>query len=44
MFFGDKTLEGGNDYDIAKDITNNGDGEVFPVTGPDDTMKILESL
>lgn len=44
VFFGDKTEEGGNDYDIAKDIIDNGDGEVFPVTGPDDTMRILEIL
>jgi len=44
MFFGDKVCEGGNDYDIAKDIILNGDGEVFPVTGPDQTMKILENL
>tara|TARA_Y100000310_G_C20650942_1_gene799389 strand:+ start:179 stop:907 length:729 start_codon:yes stop_codon:yes gene_type:complete len=44
MFFGDKIHEGGNDYDIARDITEHRDGEIFPVTGPDETIKILESL
>ena len=44
MFFGDKTHEGGNDYGIAQDIRANGDGEVFPVTGPEETIKILEAL
>ena len=44
MFFGDKTQEGGNDYDIAKDIALCGDGEIFPVTGPSQTLTILEGL
>jgi len=44
MYFGDKVHEGGNDYDIAEDIKANGDGEIFPVTGPDQTMKILGNL
>jgi phosphomannomutase len=44
MFFGDKTNEGGNDHDIAQDIRANGDGEVFPVAGPEETIKILEAL
>jgi phosphomannomutase len=44
MFFGDRVCEGGNDYDIAKDITDNNDGEVFAVAGPQETMGILERL
>ena len=44
MFFGDKIPEGGNDYHIARDIMEHRDGEIFPVTGPEETIKILESL
>ena len=44
IFFGDKTQEGGNDYDIAKDLVSCGDGEVYPVTGPNKTLTILEGL
>lgn len=43
-FFGDRCIEGGNDYDIAQDIINHGDGNVTNVTGPDNLKTILESM
>ena len=40
LFFGDKTSEGGNDYEIYEhELT-----ESYTVTSPEDTIKILESL
>lgn len=39
-FFGDKTFEGGNDYEIFSDPRTTG----HTVTGPEDTMKQLHEL
>ncbi|EGU72146.1 phosphomannomutase [Fusarium oxysporum f. sp. raphani 54005] len=39
-FFGDKTFEGGNDYEIYTDSRTTG----HSVTGPEDTMRILKEL
>jgi phosphomannomutase len=44
LFFGDKCEEGGNDYDIALDITKNGDGMVFQVKGDRDTIEALDRI
>tara|TARA_Y100000310_G_C20678233_1_gene814331 strand:+ start:2148 stop:2864 length:717 start_codon:yes stop_codon:yes gene_type:complete len=40
-FFGDKCSTLGNDYDIVKDIQEHGDGKIFDVSGPKETMSIL---
>lgn len=39
-FFGDKTFEGGNDYEIFSDPRTEG----HTVTGPEDTMKQLKGM
>jgi phosphomannomutase len=39
-FFGDKTFEGGNDYEIFEDSRTIG----HTVTSPEDTMRQLEEL
>jgi phosphomannomutase len=39
-FFGDKTFEGGNDYEIYADSRTIG----HSVTSPEDTMRILKEL
>lgn len=39
-FFGDKTFEGGNDYQIYSDPRVTG----HSVTGPDETAKIVKKL
>jgi Eukaryotic phosphomannomutase. len=39
-FFGDKCFPGGNDYEIFSDERTVG----HSVTGPEDTMKILNEL
>lgn len=39
-FFGDKSFEGGNDYEIYTDPRTTG----HAVKGPEDTMKILREL
>ena len=44
FFFGDKCEEGGNDYDIALDITKSGDGKIFRVKDDRDTMEVLNKL
>lgn len=43
-FFGDRCLDGGNDYDIAMDIDKIGDGSWTNVTGPDNLRSILERI
>jgi phosphomannomutase len=43
-FFGDKCEEGGNDYDIALDITKNKDGMVFQVKDHKDTTRSLKRI
>lgn len=40
VFFGDKTLEGGNDHSIAKMIEDNS-GTVHHISGPEETFKII---
>lgn len=39
-FFGDKTFEGGNDYEIYSDPRTIG----HSVTGPEDTMQQLKEI
>lgn len=39
-FFGDKTYQGGNDYEIANDPRT----EAFTVTSPENTIEILKTL
>ena len=39
-FFGDKTMKGGNDYEIYEDPRTTG----HAITGPEDTMKVLRDL
>jgi len=41
-FFGDRTEAGGNDYSLAKLLKSP--HKVFQVEGPEDTMKILQTL
>ena len=43
-FFGDKCEEGGNDYDIALDITKNKDGMIFQVKDHRDTIRSLQRI
>ena len=43
-FFGDKITKKGNDYDIAEDIKENKDGKVFNISGPTETIEILQGL
>lgn len=42
-FFGDKTHEGGNDYSLAKLLTEE-PHRVYTVSGPEETKKILATL
>ena len=42
-FFGDKTMEGGNDYDLAKELLNP-PHKVTQVNGWQETMEILKKL
>lgn len=42
-FFGDKTLKGGNDYDIAKAVVESG-GTAHQVTGWKETYSILRTI
>ena len=44
VFIGDRTLEGGNDYPLAKLINKHIIGEVFQTEGPEHTRKILKEL
>lgn len=44
VFFGDKCVQPGNDYDIVADIEANGDGEYHQVSGPDETRNLLEGM
>ena len=44
IFIGDRTMEGGNDYPLAKLINKHVIGEVFQTEGPEHTKKILEEL
>jgi len=44
FFFGDKCEEGGNDYDIALDITKNKDGMIFQVKDHRDTIRSLQRI
>lgn len=39
-FFGDKTFQGGNDYEIYEDSRTTG----HSVNGPEDTIRILREL
>lgn len=43
IFFGDKCMEGGNDYDIVQDIKKNKKDEFFQVDNYLTTRKLLES-
>jgi phosphomannomutase len=43
IFIGDKTLEGGNDYPLAKLMKETDGCRVFQTTGPEQTMEILKS-
>lgn len=44
MFFGDRTYEGGNDFDIANKIVVDKLGEVFQVESPEQCAQILQIL
>ena len=41
IFFGDKCYAGGNDYEICEDIRKNRDGLYWPVTEPQETIRVL---
>jgi phosphomannomutase len=43
VFFGDRCMEGGNDYDIVEDIKKNKRDEYFQVDNSLTTRKLLES-
>ena len=43
VFFGDKTMPGGNDHDIAKALVEVG-GTVYPVNDWNDTLRYLQNL
>jgi len=43
LFFGDKTDENGNDYDIVKDIVDSGDGEWYDIQSTEQLKLILET-
>ena len=43
VFFGDRTLAGGNDHGIAKALIDQGH-TVFAVTNPTDTFEILQNM
>jgi phosphomannomutase len=42
VFFGDKCMEGGNDYDIVEDIKKNKGDKYFQVDNPLTTLKLLK--
>ena len=44
VFFGDRCMEGGNDYDIVEDIRKNKEDEYFQVDDYRTTCKLLEGL
>ena len=44
IFIGDKTLEGGNDYPLAKLMNDTIGCRVFQTEGPDQTIDILKSV
>ncbi|MBR7158494.1 MAG: HAD-IIB family hydrolase [Alphaproteobacteria bacterium] len=41
VFIGDRTEKGGNDYELARRLTELGNSEVINVDGPDDVISIL---
>ena len=43
-FFGDKTMQGGNDYDIARVVSDLKNGHVFQVDNWENTWEHLKSL
>lgn len=44
IFTGDRTLPGGNDYDLAHRIVTNSLGIVHQVENPDDVLKLMKTL
>ena len=44
IFIGDRTMEGGNDYPLAKLMTEKSFRDFYQTKGPEQTQKILESL
>ena len=44
IFIGDRTMEGGNDYPLAKLMTGKSFRDFYQTEGPKQTQKILESL
>ena len=44
IFIGDRTMEGGNDYPLAKLMTGKCFRDFYQTEGPEQTQKILESL
>ena len=44
VFIGDRTMEGGNDYPLAKLMTETDNCRYYQTEGPEQTQKILESL
>ena len=44
IFIGDRTMEGGNDYPLAKLMTGKSFRDFYQTEGPEQTQKILESL
>jgi phosphomannomutase len=42
IFFGDKTLPGGNDYSLAKALFEVGNSQVITVSSPEDVLKYLK--
>ena len=44
IFIGDRTMEGGNDYPLAKVMDEMEDGEVYQVDGHERTMEILKGM
>jgi phosphomannomutase len=43
-FFGDKTFEGGNDYEIYEAIKKISEKHAHTVKSPEETIAILDSL
>lgn len=43
-FFGDRCSEGGNDYDIVKNLIDNGDGDFTNVEGPEELHNTLQKI
>ena len=44
MFIGDRTMEGGNDYPLAKLMEKTDNCNYYQTEGPEHTKQILESL